>query len=1263
MCPFLYTPSGILKFLPVSADYVQLIKQIPVLINQEAYTDIRTCLNHLLALTPSPEYNAFIKQGIIYCVYAACYPSTQDSYLLLARYIYYALRYNTNTCFIKQLGNLVCTYANQLQQKTHELLISIAARALTVSTLLPQETKQQYSTGISALLQDITTASLLNAQGQSEKALAYMSLAAQQHMYGFYMPSFTPNKTVQSSIDKKSSWHVEFTDILAQLHSEIEQRVALPLFEKREKPIEYEALTCNHRKKLVYLAVQGKRQGIYKELIRRCAQTIEQRFGSIAQIHNLKVGWGTRSWLGATVAYPYVRTKGWLYNTVVGERYYALDSYQTLQDLQPLFLNALPYGETPEGFLQYVTEDTHQEMSTFIAELIQQVYPQELIYYADKFTQVDDSARIIAEYTKSGNHCWQTNPAIFKESLRYFDLEQLCEQLLTVNMLIEQKIYFGKREAIQCIATYITQAEKCHAQVLREITPYLIHARDTLVTLITLAQDHYDAINSDIMHNEEELHKTIEPYVAYERMRECLALRIAARQIQVSKKSLMITCAVYEEAIKANRVLIQKNAQKLKKINNILKVGICAAGACYGIYNWHQGFKEGTLGLQDLIQINISPQGNITVTLTAFSTSFGASGNSSSSRSSGDSALYREYKNTHVRRIQVPPHIQKKQTPSKSVFSAFTSTSLARLSRRVHYCLLKENFMQQLQSTPLSEPSVSTDDVNVRINKRLETLESALHEQHTQKPVKATITPQVIACAQELGISIGEYQNLFGDAFQRHMIAENCSLLKKLEKLRRCTALPDTLQEQCKTLGSFSHAALQAVQEGNATDSVLFTDMAHSLSDWLHTTCITTGLIAKGALEAAGNVAVAYAQDGMLNAAINVIAHTAGAPVSIPLRLGLALYTQVIPLSRLAYTVGKGLLYADSPEGKQLASLDIWWRNLPVDQKSRHIFELAFGIVGPKKIAHYTGLSKNLKSLGTTLLRESASLNSLITVNNTNLIAISGIAIPEQLEGYVRALEQTKGRTLSKLEVQHIAESIGHIQESITMPLTAGLFKHFTSPYAAFPQAAHHNSMLDTKQQHSKKYNPQAYQKKQLSPEETRAQEIGAENIRLLQEGSPIDFSQYDPSIGNLKALQEAIHEFKDLPNILSKDSPLYKSIEHGIQGNLSDNLTTARGALFELEVGLQLKKQGQQVLNFSSRYKGREFDVETVTHLIECKHIAWEHLIPERIKKLKETLPDQRITATKINKSFQIVSCNPIPEEWKQWFKDKGIIFIESKE
>lgn len=165
-----------------------------------------------------------------------------------------------------------------------------------------------------------------------------------------------------------------------------------------------------------------------------------------------------------------------------------------------------------------------------------------------------------------------------------------------------------------------------------------------------------------------------------------------------------------------------------------------------------------------------------------------------------------------------------------------------------------------------------------------------------------------------------------------------------------------------------------------------------------------------------------------------------------------------------------------------------------------------------------------------------------------------------------------------------------------------------------------------------------------------------------------ISLAEYDPSLGNLKKLEKAVNMFKNYPSAIDKNGPIIKLLRNGKTGSSSTGgkLATARGAAYELEKAHDLVKAGKEIIEFGKKVSGpyctREFDIVTKTKLIECKNIDWSKKVGDVAGDMKGIIGDQLKIAEEMGKNFELHSKTKIPTDWKKWFEEKGIKYIEDE-
>lgn len=157
-----------------------------------------------------------------------------------------------------------------------------------------------------------------------------------------------------------------------------------------------------------------------------------------------------------------------------------------------------------------------------------------------------------------------------------------------------------------------------------------------------------------------------------------------------------------------------------------------------------------------------------------------------------------------------------------------------------------------------------------------------------------------------------------------------------------------------------------------------------------------------------------------------------------------------------------------------------------------------------------------------------------------------------------------------------------------------------------------------------------------------------------------VDIAEYDASIGNLKNLARAVQLADKLPGASVSNGALTVALKCGKKGNEVERLSTARGALYELEKALEVLDKENNIVAIGQKIQNREFDIVTTTKLIECKDISWVFKNAKDILDKQSIFRNQQKIALDLGKQFEVHSKRPIPDLWKQFFKERNIKFYE---
>ncbi len=166
----------------------------------------------------------------------------------------------------------------------------------------------------------------------------------------------------------------------------------------------------------------------------------------------------------------------------------------------------------------------------------------------------------------------------------------------------------------------------------------------------------------------------------------------------------------------------------------------------------------------------------------------------------------------------------------------------------------------------------------------------------------------------------------------------------------------------------------------------------------------------------------------------------------------------------------------------------------------------------------------------------------------------------------------------------------------------------------------------------------------------------------------PATCAKLDPSIGNIKKIEEAITVFKESPGAVGTDGPISRVLRLGKKNAVPGQLSRARGSAYELEAALDVKLKGEKDIVFGNRHQiikngsatTIEADIETATKIIECKNWYWSKQSEAAINDFKEQLLDLRMAAEKCNKTLKFYSKHSLPKTLKEWLAHEKIPFTE---
>ena len=183
----------------------------------------------------------------------------------------------------------------------------------------------------------------------------------------------------------------------------------------------------------------------------------------------------------------------------------------------------------------------------------------------------------------------------------------------------------------------------------------------------------------------------------------------------------------------------------------------------------------------------------------------------------------------------------------------------------------------------------------------------------------------------------------------------------------------------------------------------------------------------------------------------------------------------------------------------------------------------------------------------------------------------------------------------------------------------------------------------------------------QEKPKNKKQPRKGAKPWDLQNHDPAIDIEKIDFSLvpylteEEIELIKQCIKRFLEVEGFLANDGALWRILKFENQKN---------GSLFELEYIIKLSDQNKKIIKMGEEIDvpgGQiEIDIETDTELIECKSGVWEMKDKDKIKKLKEKLLSGKEYGNDLQKPFVVVSKQPIPLIWKNWFNDNNIKYRE---
>ncbi len=182
----------------------------------------------------------------------------------------------------------------------------------------------------------------------------------------------------------------------------------------------------------------------------------------------------------------------------------------------------------------------------------------------------------------------------------------------------------------------------------------------------------------------------------------------------------------------------------------------------------------------------------------------------------------------------------------------------------------------------------------------------------------------------------------------------------------------------------------------------------------------------------------------------------------------------------------------------------------------------------------------------------------------------------------------------------------------------------------------------------------------QSSPKKLIAHDV-VESTAAKTEANLYKGIKFNTEVVNIEILQEAEVLFKDVPGA----NNLIKTVEKcGYVDASPGNWGTAKGAMFELEGGVELSKQGETIVAFGKKLRGStsaaEFDIVTPDKVFECKNITWKYSTEETLNKLKSQIGREAKTARDCGMDYGIIFKGEVLPEIKEWLIDNNFNYLE---
>ena len=185
------------------------------------------------------------------------------------------------------------------------------------------------------------------------------------------------------------------------------------------------------------------------------------------------------------------------------------------------------------------------------------------------------------------------------------------------------------------------------------------------------------------------------------------------------------------------------------------------------------------------------------------------------------------------------------------------------------------------------------------------------------------------------------------------------------------------------------------------------------------------------------------------------------------------------------------------------------------------------------------------------------------------------------------------------------------------------------------------------------------------------------EQLKLLEQFKKTDIPRDKRALPLIENIMSALAHKKTFPQLSENADLLVKATQafckiSGFNDTFKKTVSSAanegsfKGNMYELEHALAITEavHPQTILGFGiiMQYKKmqREFDIVTDKSCIECKNISWFY--KKNKKKLQcQFLEQQKLVnfynrITKQAAVYRVVSKQPIPANWQEWFKKQNI-------